>query len=189
MSNYRRSYQNGGTWFFTVNLRNRRSDLLVQQTGLLKQSIARVKSRKPFHINAWVVLPEHMHCIWTLPEHDCDYSSRWRDIKKGFTRGLQMSDIWQPRFWEHTLRSEEDYRRHMDYIYINPLKHGWVKQVSDWPYSTFHRDVRNGLYPWDWAGSTLDISAGERPYSPDGAGAYPAYNTLIPRRSGRFVAR
>jgi len=123
---------------------------------------AQVKRRKPFLINGWVVLPEHMHCIWTLPEGDSDYSGRWRDIKKLFTRTLQTPNIWQPRFWEHTLRNEEDYRRHMDYIYINPVKHGWVKRVQDWPYSTFHRDVQNGLYPLEWAGGYTDFTAGER---------------------------
>jgi len=128
----------------------------------LRSATAQVKRRKPFLINGWVVLPEHMHCIWTLPESDSDYSGRWRDIKKQFTRTLQTKGIWQPRFWEHTLRNEEDYRRHMDYIYINPVKHGWVKRVQDWPYSTFHRDVQNGLYPLDWAGDCAEFTAGER---------------------------
>ena len=103
-----------------------------------------------------------MHCIWTLPEGDCDFSGRWRDIKKTFSRNIEMCHIWQPRFWEHTLRNEEDYRRHMDYIYINPVKHGYVRQVADWPFSTFHRDVAEGLYPVDWAGETDDFMAGER---------------------------
>ena len=121
-----------------------------------------VKRAKPFLIDAWVILPEHMHCIWTLPENDTDYSGRWRDIKKTFTRGLGMSGIWQPRFWEHTIRDENDLRRHMDYIHINPLKHGYVRRVKDWPYSTFHRHVREGIYPEDWAGDIEDFDAGER---------------------------
>lgn len=162
MSNYRRNYIKGGSWFFTVNLRDRRSDLLVCQIALLKRAITQVKCHKPFHINAWVVLPEHMHCLWTLPENDSDFSGRWRDIKKRFTRDLGAQEIWQPRFWEHTIRDEQDYRRHMDYIYINPVKHGWVKQVKSWPFSTFHRDVRNGLYLLDWAGDTAEMVAGER---------------------------
>lgn len=162
MSHYRRHYVSGGSWFFTVNLRNRYSDLLVNHIDALRLATAQVKRRKPFTINAWVVLPEHMHCIWTLPEDDSDYSGRWRDIKKCFTRTLQTNGIWQPRFWEHTLRNEEDYRRHMDYIYINPVKHGWVKRVQDWPYSTFHRDVKNGVYPLDWAGDYNEFTAGER---------------------------
>jgi len=162
MSNYRRHYVPGGTWFFTVNLLNRHSDLLTRHIDKLRSATQSVKRAKPFLINAWVVLPEHMHCIWTLPENDSDYSGRWRDIKKTFTRTLGMSAIWQPRFWEHTIRDENDLRRHTDYICINPLKHGYVTRVKDWPYSSFHRDVREGLYPEDWAGDVDDFNAGER---------------------------
>ena len=161
MSNYRRNYIPGGTWFFTVNLQNRQSDLLIRHIDPLRAAIKTVKRTKPFTINAWVVLPEHMHCIWTLPENDDDYSGRWREIKKNFTRAIEMRYVWQPRFWEHTIRNEEDYRRHMDYVYINPVKHGYVNRVADWPFSTFHRDVRSGLYPEDWAGQTEDLVAGE----------------------------
>lgn len=162
MSNYRRHYLPGGTWFFTVNLQNRRSDLLTRHIDTLRMATQCVKRTKPFLINAWVILPEHMHCIWTLPENDTDYSGRWRDIKKTFTRTLGMSGIWQPRFWEHTIRDENDLRRHTDYIHINPLKHGYVRRVKEWPYSTFHRDVREGLYPEDWAGDVDNFDAGER---------------------------
>jgi putative transposase len=163
VSNYRRNYIDGGTWFFTVNLKDRRSDLLVRQIDLLRRSIAQVKHRKPFDIHAWVVLPEHMHCLWTLPENDSDFSGRWRDIKKRFTRELAASGTWQPRFWEHTIRDAQDYRRHIDYIYINPVKHELVKRVQDWPFSTFHRDVRTGVYPRDWAGEVTEMCTGERP--------------------------
>ncbi|HDL6408550.1 TPA: REP-associated tyrosine transposase RayT, partial [Escherichia coli] len=95
-------------------------------------------------------------------EGDDDFSSRWREIKKQFTHACGLKNIWQPRFWEHAIRNTKDYRHHVDYIYINPVKHGWVKQVSDWPFSTFHRDVARGLYPIDWAGDVTDFSAGER---------------------------
>ena len=162
MSEYRRYYIKGGTWFFTVNLQNRRSQLLTTQYQMLRHAIIKVKRDRPFEINAWVVLPEHMHCIWTLPEGDDDFSSRWREIKKQFTHACGLKNIWQPRFWEHAIRNTKDYRHHVDYIYINPVKHGWVKQVSDWPFSTFHRDVARGLYPIDWAGDVTDFSAGER---------------------------
>ncbi|MFW0766518.1 REP-associated tyrosine transposase [Trabulsiella odontotermitis] len=162
MSNYRRSYVNGGTWFFTVNLQNRQSDLLIRHIQTLRDAVRSVKRQKSFRINAWVILPEHMHCIWTLPENDSDYSGRWRDIKKSFTKGINAAGIWQPRFWEHTIRNETDYRRHMDYVYINPVKHGWARLVKEWPYSTFHRDVRYGLYPEDWAGEVDCMDAGER---------------------------
>ncbi len=162
MSNYRRSYLPGGCWFFTVNLQNRHSDLLTRHIDHLRAAIACAKRKRPFQINSWVVLPEHMHCIWTLPEGDSDYSGRWREIKKSFTRALAQSQIWQPRFWEHAIRNDEDYRRHMDYVYINPVKHRLVGRVSDWPYSTFHRDVRQGLYPEDWAVHIAEMDAGER---------------------------
>ncbi|SEL39837.1 putative transposase [Kosakonia sacchari] len=162
MSDYRRYYVPGGTWFFTVNLRDRRSHLLTRHIEQLRLATISVKRRRPFHINAWVILPEHMHCIWTLPENDWDFSARWRELKKTFSKSLQMSSIWQPRFWEHMIRDEVDYRNHIDYVYINPLKHGWVRQVAQWPFSTFHRDVREGLYPYDWAGDVEDLDAGER---------------------------
>ena len=162
MSNYRRSVIPGGTWFFTVNLQNRQSDLLIRHIERLRAATIFTKRKKPFLIQAWVILPEHMHCIWTLPEGDSDYSGRWRDIKKTFSRDLAIRQVWQPRFWEHAIRNEDDYRRHVDYVYINPVKHGYVKNVIDWPYSTFHRDVRARLYPPDWAGNVADFDAGER---------------------------
>ena len=161
MVHYRRHHLPGGTWFFTVNLRNRRSYLLTSHITALKRAISDAQRTQPFTIDARVVLPEHMHCIWTLPENDDDYSGRWREIKKNFTRAIEMRYVWQPRFWEHTIRNEEDYRRHMDYVYINPVKHGYVNRVADWPFSTFHRDVRSGLYPEDWAGDLEGIAAGE----------------------------
>ena len=159
---YRRNYIHGATWFFTVNLRNRKSALPTQQVAALRHAIMTVKRQKPFYIDAWVVLPEHLHCIWTLPDNDCDFSGRWRDIKGGFSRTLSQNNVWQPRFWEHTIRNQQDYRRHVDYIYINPFKHGWVKQIQDWPFSTFHRDVRRGLYPANWSGEVDDFTCGER---------------------------
>ncbi|EPM0698023.1 REP-associated tyrosine transposase [Klebsiella aerogenes] len=159
---YRRYYIKGGTWFFTVNLKDRRSRLLTERIELFRYSISVVKQRRPFIINAWVVLPEHLHCIWTLPNNDDVFSSRWRDIKGCFSRTLKRQHIWQPRFWEHAIRDEEDYRRHVDYIHINPLKHGWVTQVIDWPFSTFHREVQRGLYPANWAGESFELSCGER---------------------------
>lgn len=162
MSNYRRYYLKGGTWFFTVNLKNRQSDILVRRIAALRTVVQDVKAARPFHINACVILPEHLHCIWTLPENDGDFSCRWREIKKMFTKAIRGNGIWQPRFWEHAIRDEEDFRHHVDYIYLNPVKHGWVTRVQDWPFSSFHRDVRHGRYPADWAGEAQDINAGER---------------------------
>ena len=162
MVRYRRSAIPGSTLFFTANLRNRRSDLFARHIGALRQAVADVQQVQPFIINAWVVLPEHMHCIWTLPPDDHDFSQRWRALKRNFTQALRMRDIWQPRFWEHTLRDERDYRRHVDYCYFNPVKHGWVASVREWPYSSFHRDGRRGLYPADWGGDVGEMDAGER---------------------------
>ncbi|WP_371368328.1 transposase [Pseudomonas sp. QL9] len=179
MPNYRRAWVPGGTYFFTVTLRNRNADLLVREIDLLRQVIGRTKRRHPFRIDAWVVLPEHMHCLWTLPPGDADFATRWKAIKSGFARdtflpqGDHLTDsewlrgrrgIWQSRYWEHLIRDETDYRRHFDYIHINPVKHGLVTAVKDWPYSTFHRAVTQGIYPVDWAGDpSLDVRAAERP--------------------------
>ncbi len=161
MPNYRRALAPGASWFFTVNLLERRgNDLLVRHIDVLRTAVRSVHRLHPFTINAWVVLPEHMHCVWTLPPGDADYSLRWRLIKTFFSRALPLDEyrsavrlhhgergIWQRRYWEHLIRNEADFRRHMDYVYVNPLKHGLVRRVGDWPYSSFHRDVRAGLYP------------------------------------------
>jgi putative transposase len=166
MSNYRRARVPGATYFFTVNLHDRSSDLLVREIDLLRDTVRATKSRHPFHIDAWVVLPEHMHCLWTLPEGDVDFARRWKVIKFGFTRRLPRQEpltvtqrkrgergIWQRRYWEHLIRDEQDYQRHYDYIHLNPLKHGYVQHLVDWPYSSFHRAVAMGLYSRDWCDS------------------------------------
>jgi putative transposase len=166
MSNYRRAFVPGGTWFFTVNLQRRHhNDLLVREIALLRDVVRRVRVKYPFHIDAWVVLPEHLHCVLSLPSGDSDFSQRWRLIKSGFSRSLPNTEprsavrkaagergIWQRHFWEHWIRDDEDYRRHLDYVHVNPLKHGHVARVRDWPYSTFHRYVAMGVYPVDWCG-------------------------------------
>jgi putative transposase len=168
MSNYRRAFVPGGTWFFTVNLLNRhQNDLLVRHIDLLREVVRSVRSKYPFDIHAWVVLPEHMHCIWSLPEGDSDFPLRWRLIKSGFSRALPKTEfrsesriragargIWQKHYWEHLIRDELDFQRHVDYIHVNPQKHGWVSRVCDWKPSTFHRYVEQGLYPIDWCGDT-----------------------------------
>ena len=168
MSTYRRARTPGGTYFFTVVTFGRRkifADPLART--LLRAAITEVRQHHPFTIDAWVLLPEHLHCVWTLPSDDRDFSIRWGRIKAGFTkraRGLfhkpelltdsrkkhRDSTIWQRRFWEHEIRNDDDYRRHVDYIHYNPVKHGLVVRVRDWPYSTFHRLVREGVYPADW---------------------------------------
>jgi len=175
MSNYRRHRLAGGCYFFTVNLADRHSHLLIEHIDLLREAVRTVWRSRPFQINAWVVLPEHLHTVWTLPPDDADYSVRWSAIKRSFSRSLPHTEsltpsrayqhergIWQRRFWEHTIRNEADYQAHVDYVHINPLRHGWVSTVADWPYSTFHRAVAQGVYPSDWAGTAgAEILVGE----------------------------
>ncbi|WP_323001716.1 REP-associated tyrosine transposase [Denitromonas sp.] len=159
MVRYRRNYVPGGTYFFTVTLRDRRSDWLTRHIDLLRVAIVRTRSHHPFRIDAMVVLPDHLHMIMTLPEGDADYSLRWRRIKALFTRGLQLRGlatrgIWQRRFWEHTVRDDDDLQRHVDYIHFNPVKHGHAERPCDWPYSTIHRDIADGRIGANWGTDT-----------------------------------
>ena len=164
MSNYRRLRNAGSTWFFTVNLLDRRRDpLLVRNIDHLRACVTIERMRRPFVIVGWVVLHDHMHWLWRLPADDTDYSTRWRRIKTDFSRRLksdeQRSDIrrergecgiWQRRFWEHRIRDEMDLRRHLDYVHFNPVKHGLVDSPLDWLHSSFHEYVLKGVYPRDW---------------------------------------
>jgi putative transposase len=173
---FRRNRVPGASYFFTVTLRDRSSDLLVRHIDALRNAFRSVRDERPFEMDAVVVLPEHLHAIWTLPIDDDDYSTRWRLIKARFTGDVIASgvtpqrlskgeyDLWQRRFWEHTLRDEEDVARHMDYIHLNPVKHGLVDRAADWPHSSFHRFVKRGVYQSDWGlAAHSDLGAGERP--------------------------
>ena len=168
MPSYLRHRVEGGCYFFTVNLQDRRSDLLVAEIDALRSAVRAARARHPFHIDAWVVLPDHMHCLWTLPPDDCDFPVRWRTIKALFSRSVQRAvprakarraslvrkreaGVWQRRYWEHTIRDDQDYAGHMDYIHFNPVKHGLAARPADWPYSSFAKCVTPGLYPHDWA--------------------------------------
>jgi putative transposase len=177
MTDYRRNFIAGGSFFFTVNLADRRLGLLTAYIDDLRASFRKTRHRHPFTIDAMVVLPDHLHAVWTLPKGDGDFATRWRLIKSGFSRqvltGEKISDsrrakaergIWQRRYWEHTIRDEIDFARHIDYIHINPVKHGLVARVRDWPYSSFHRMVKIGTYPEDWAGDVSNAGGdfGER---------------------------
>jgi putative transposase len=168
---YRRNYVAGGTCFFTVNLLNRDKSLLVDYIVELREAVQFVKERRPFYIHAWVVLPDHMHAVWTLPDGGFDYSARWWEIKKQFSKSLALNEarsvvrkqsgergIWQRRFWEHTIKDERDYRHHIDYVHVNPFKHGLVERVVDWPFSSFHRAVKQGIYDASWCGVKNDSS-------------------------------
>ena len=175
MPDYRRAWFPGGTYFFTVNLLERhRNDLLTRHIDLLRDAVRVVRQRHPFVIHGWVVLPDHLHCVIELPPNDANFSTRWRLIKMNFYKALPVTElrskvrvkrgergIWQRRYWEHLIRDETDFGAHMDYVHINPVKHGLVKRVVDWPYSTFHYWVRKGIYPLDWAG---DVSVDSLDY-------------------------
>ena len=153
MPYYRRAYVAGGTYFFTVNLRDRSRCLLVDYIDDLRTSFRDVRRKYPFRIDAVVVLPEHLHCVWTLPPNDADFSTRWRLIKTRFMRAISRSDVWQRRFWEHSIGNERDLIAHLDYIHFNPVKHRHVTRPIDWPHSSFHRFVATGMYSADWAAS------------------------------------
>ena len=176
MSHYHRVRLEGSTYFFTVNLADRSSCLLVDRIERLRQAYRTVQQRRPFETIAVCVLPDHVHALWALPEGDADFPTRWSLIKNYFSRGHQPGPrstskiskrekgIWQRRYWEHAIRDQADLERHVDYIHINPLKHGYVSRVADWPHSSFHRYVQHGLLPADWGGDVRDIkgSFGER---------------------------
>jgi len=167
--NYRRASIKGGLFFFTVVLENRSSHLLVEQIERLKSCYRLARERHPFETIAVCVLPDHLHAIWALPENDADYPTRWGMIKSSFSRGLkpQMQSpsllakrekgIWQRRYWEHAIRNDADLERHIDYIHFNPVKHGHVARVVDWPHSSFHRFVERGWLASDWGGDMKEI--------------------------------
>lgn len=168
MPNYRRNFVPGGTYFFTVVTHERRPWLCTDQARrALREAIELVRTDRPFRIEAWVLLPDHLHCIWTLPPGDADFPGRWRRIKaavskrcaeqvSGMSADLSRAKrgerlLWQRRFWEHTVRNERDLAAHADYIHYNPVKHGFCVRPAEWPYSSFHRFVRMGFYGPDWA--------------------------------------
>jgi putative transposase len=181
MSDYRRYFVPGGTYFHTLVIRNRAPLFANEKARRLLGSVIReCLQRRPLTVVAFVLLPDHLHCLWTLPSGDSDYSNRWRWIKREFTRGWlgdrkkeqrrsksskRQRGVWQRRFWEHTIRDETDLENHFDYIHYNPVKHGHVERVRDWPWSTFHRHVRAGHYSPNWGAeaprSTGDCNFGE----------------------------
>lgn len=179
MPDYRRNRVPAGTFFFTVNLANRRSDLLVREVETLRAAVRAVRLATPFHTDSWVILPDHMHCIWTLPEEDTDYSGRWQAINKRFSKALPNVEsmrpealardgrrIWRKRISELTVRDDRDYRAPMDYVHFNPVKHGLAAHPADWPHSTFQKCVALGLYEPAWASpdqTHSPFTMGERP--------------------------
>jgi len=170
---YRRAFVPGASYFFTLVLEKRRPLFASREAvEVLRQAFRAVRSTRPFELVAMVVLPDHLHCIWTLPPGDADFATRWRLIKTWFTRHCDPAlrpvpdhrrqakheqALWQHRYWEHMLRDETDFIRHIEYIHFNPVKHGLVSSVSDWPYSSFHRFVAAGTYPADWGSQVSEI--------------------------------
>ena len=158
MSHYRRTTIPGGVYFFTVVTQDRVAVFSTEtRVDLLRRAFRKVRRSKPFLIDAMVVLPDHLHCIWRLPHGDGDYSGRWREIKKavsgeiaGQTNARNERQVWQRRFWEHAIRDQRDWRRHMDYIHYNPVKHGLVEHPMDWPWSSLERCVMRGWYEATW---------------------------------------
>lgn len=166
MPEYRRLLVPGGTYFFTVNLADRSSDLLVRHVAELRVAWRATAKAHPFETLAAVVLPDHLHTVWTLPEDDKDFATRWRLIKTRFTAALPAEakgygrrkgerGVWQRRFWEHAIRDEDDLEAHVNYIHGNPIKHGYVSDIDDWPHSSWHRMKRESGLVYDveaWKG-------------------------------------
>ena len=160
MSSYLRPRRPGATIFFTVALQQRGSDLLLREVERLREAVRQTRAERPFLIDAWVVLPDHLHCIWQLPEGDADYSRRWSLIKARFSGGQPAAPsgysqlrrrergLWQRRFWEHHIRDDADWSAHMRYCWMNPVRHGLVSDPLHWPFSSIHRDrARFGIAP------------------------------------------
>ena len=160
---YRRANNAGATYFFTVNLDDRKSQSLVENVKLLRDVIRTVRLSHPFEIIAMVVMPDHLHAIWRLPEGDANFPMRWSLIKAGFSRALPKNEnigssrtkkrergIWQRRYWEHLIRDDVDLDNHVAYIHFNPVKHGYANKASDWAYSSIHRYIKMGWCDEDW---------------------------------------
>jgi putative transposase len=160
---YRRAHTQGGAYFFTVALADRASTLLTDRIDLLRHVTRQVRRHHPFEIVAMVVMPDHLHAIWQLPEGDAAYPQRWSLIKAGFSRGIPKQEIiqdsrlakrergiWQRRYWEHQIRDDRDLQTHVDYIHHNPVKHEYARRAADWPYSSIHRYIRAGWLAADW---------------------------------------
>ena len=169
---YRRAKIFGGTYFFTVVTYGRKGILTdPANVTLLRNAFRHVMEKQPFKIDAFVLLPDRLHCIWTLPDEDIDFPKRWKSIKSYFTRkclpeyrnipnGARIKKkeqaVWQRRYWEHLIRDDDDYLRHVEYIHYNPVKHGHSRTPGEWAYSSFHKYVRQGKYDYNWgAGESI----------------------------------
>ena len=171
MRSYIRDKSKGGTYFLTMTLLNRKSQLLTNHIDEFRQAYRLTKQNHDFELHALVLLPDHVHILITLAEDSDDYAIIIGNIKTHFSRQVSKLDneiisysrskkrergIWQRRFWEHRIRDELDYQRHMDYIHSNAVKHGYVARPVDWPYSTFKKCIDEGFYSSDWGGVGVD---------------------------------
>jgi putative transposase len=174
MPDYRRLYLEGGLYFFTANLQDRSSALLTRRIEDLRAAYARMQRELPVETIAICILPDHLHCVWRLPERDHDFSTRWKVFKAQFTRRLSKRDglperdrkgergVWQRRFWEHAIRNDEDLRRHIDYTHFNPVKHGHVADPDHWPHSSWQRWKSAFGKAWSRDYDPALLAAGER---------------------------
>jgi len=158
MSEYHRLFVKGGTYFFTIVTYNRQP-LLCEKPALirLKAAFRYVMSKHPYRMDGLVIMPDHLHCIWRLPDGDGNFSIRWNMFKRYFSIGMNSptnqrreKTIWQRRFWEHLIRDEDNLHRCLDYIHYNPVKHGYVTNPYDWDSSTFKQYVKKGFYDINW---------------------------------------
>lgn len=159
MSSYRRVRAAGASYFFTVNLAERGRTTLIDNIEVLRTAYRATVADHPVRCDAMVVLPDHIHAVWTMPRGDADYSARWSVIKARFSLAVgggrkrpshfarREAGVWQRRFWEHMIRDDDDYAAHIRYCWFNPVKHGFVQNPQDWPYSSVHRDIRAGRFP------------------------------------------
>ena len=165
---YRRTDITGASYFFTANLAEWHKRLLVEHIDVLRQAVKLAQQRHPFEIDAIVILPDHIHTLWTLPEGDKDYPTRWMLIKTAFSRQIKNGErrnqsrvakrergIWQRRYWEHLIRDEQDYLRHVEYIHYNPVKHGYATKATQWPYSSIHRYIKSGVIDEHWGADEM----------------------------------
>ena len=186
MPNYLRPKMTGATIFFTVATAQRGGDVLCREVDRLRDAVRETRAERPFESVAWVVLPDHLHTIWTLPPGDSDFSTRWGAIKARFSMKMGRAGftppppvgirnggvnpalrrkgevgLWQPRFWEHHIRDQADFDNHLRYCWINPVKHGLVERAVDWPYSSIHREISRGMVEPEWSGSVAEGEFGE----------------------------
>ncbi len=169
---YRRANVAGATYFFTVNLADRKRKLLTEKIDILRNAVRKIRQSYPFDILAMVVLPDHLHAIWRLPEGDANFPLRWSLIKAAFSREIPKGElirlsrvlkrergIWQRRYWEHQIRDDDDLEKHVAYIHFNPVKHGYATRAVDWPYSSIHREISRGNIDGTWGFFSDDIVA------------------------------